>query len=161
MRVQTSKQGDIFMKSINIALLLMFTTAFLQKTTHRVHEMVSIETCLPENADNKSALDLAVTDPDLAIIWTRTNITGVTTQNVTYVLKNDAKCSALLAKYNYWINEKYQNSNVNKHSITFHKYNNYYIVIMVYNNSTEYITVGDDAIYILDDDLELIEGFAF
>jgi hypothetical protein len=71
----------------SFALLLMFATAFLQKTTNRVHEMVSIETCLPENADNKSALDLAITDPDLAIIWARTNITGVTTHNVTYVLE--------------------------------------------------------------------------
>jgi hypothetical protein len=149
------------MKSISIAFLLTAMTVFLQKTTHLEHPIISIETCLPENADNKSALDLAITDPELAIIWTRTNITGITTQNVTYVLESDTKCSELLAKYNYWINEKYQNSSVNKHFITFHKYNNYYIVIMVYNNSTEYITVGDDAIYILDDDLELIEGFAF
>lgn len=149
------------MKYFNSLLVLLFVLLTINIDTSRQGYTSQFNTCLPENADNKSALDLAITDPELAIIWTRTNITGITTQNVTYVLESDTKCSELLAKYNFWINKKYQNSNVNKHSITFHKYNNYYFVIMIYNNSTEYVTVGDDAIYVLDSDLEVIEGFAF
>jgi len=149
------------MKSVILATTLMFSSLVLHKIIEPMPEIIKTNTCLPEKAENKSALDLAITEPSLASIWTDVNITGVTTQNVTYVLQNDPKCSALLTKYDFWLNEKYQNSNVNKHSITFHKYNNYYFVIMIYNNSTEYVTVGNDAIYILDSDLEVIEGFAF
>jgi len=148
------------MKSIIAVLVIVFSLLTFQKPVEPVSENIATNTCLIENEDNEEVLENAITDTNLAIIWTETNITGVTTQNVSYVMKNDAKCTALLSKYDFWLNEKYENSNVNVHMITFHKFSNYYFVIMQYNNKQEYITFGSVAFYVLDEDLEVLGGYA-
>lgn len=149
------------MKTVLVVIAISVTLVISHKPDNPLLEKFSTNTCLPEKEDNEEILEMAITEPELAVIWTETGITGVTTQNVSYVLENDPKCAALLSKYEFWINEKYESSNVNVHIITFHKYNNYYFVIMQYNNSTEYITFGSDAFYILDENLEDIAGYAF
>src|SRR5690606_16519194 len=98
------------MKAIITALVIVFSLLTFQKHVDSVPENFVTNTCLPENEDNEEVLDNAITDTNLAIIWTETNITGVTTQNVSYVMQNDAKCTALLSKYDFWLNEKYENS---------------------------------------------------
>jgi len=149
------------MKAAIITVILLLPLRIFYAVDGPITGEIASNTCLPENEENEEVLEMAITDLNLAIIWTESNIKGVTTENVSYVLKNDMKCDELLVKYDFWINEKYENSNVNVHMLTFHKHKNYYFVIMQYNNSQEYITFGTTALYILDEDLEDIAGYGF
>lgn len=149
------------MKTYLFISLLLYSTLLIDANLGRQGPSHEPSTCLPMNEDNIEVLSMAITDPELEVIWTRTNIHGVTLDSVFYVTKDDPNCKSLLSKYDFWINEKYQNSNVNKHMITFHKFRSNYFVIMQYNNKQEYITIGSAALYILDENLEVIEGFGF
>jgi len=151
------------MKSL-IALIVIVIPLFIShKSTERINDttITNTNTCLPENVGNKEVLDSAITEPGLASIWTETNITGVTTQNVTYVLQSDPKCNALKGKYEFWIDEKYDNTNIKINIVTFHKYSDYYFVVMAYNNEGGYLMFGVQKLYILDANLDIIEGYGF
>jgi hypothetical protein len=149
------------MKTIlSLALVLFSMVTFISNTKRHVSANNS-STCLPEYELNLSILHSAITEPELASIWTETGITGITTQNVSYVFQSDPKCDSLISKYEFWINEKYPDSNINMNKITFHKYSNYYLVVMSYNMEGGYLVLGSKKLYILDQNLDTIEGYGF
>jgi hypothetical protein len=145
---------------LSLAIVLFSMMSFNINTERRVIAN-NTNTCLPGYDLNISILNTAITEPELASIWIETGITGITTQNVSYVLQSDPKCDSLISKYEYWINEKYPDSNINMNKITFHKYSNYYFVVMSYNLEGGYLVLGSKKLYILDQNLDTIEGYGF
>src|SRR5690606_34247679 len=110
------------MKILHIITALVFASLLVEVDTGRPDSTHEPSTCLPMNEDNIEVLNTAITEPDLDIIWSKTNIHGVTLDSVSYVTKADPNCLLLLNKYEFWINEMYEDSNVNVHMITFHKF---------------------------------------
>lgn len=66
------------MKTIlSVALVLFSMVTFISNTKRHVSANNS-STCLPEHELNLSILHSAITEPELASIWTETGITGIT-----------------------------------------------------------------------------------
>jgi len=148
------------MKSVCIAIILMFSSMDLHTATDPKPESIKTDTCLPENQDNKSVVDEAITDPVWADIWVQNNITGVTPQNIEYVSSNDPKCQSLLTNYNQSIIEVHPNTTFLMYTVTFHKYGNNYFVLKHINQHPGRVTYGSSPLYILDQNLNFIVGLA-
>lgn len=137
-------------------LVVLLPIAFLNLS--RDYEMTIENTCLPENQNNKRVVDKAITDPVWSDIWSQLNLTGITPNNIEYVTSNDSKCESLLVNYSQWIYETHPNTNLKVYTVTFHKYGNNYFVLLLLNQHPNMAVFGASPFYILDHNLNLIEG---
>jgi len=146
------------MKASLLLLFLLCLSSLFFKNIENKSNAILDTTCLPENENNKRVVDKALKDPSWADIWEKYRLTDVTPQNIEYVSSSDPKCATMLENYNQWIVEKHPNTDLSVYTVTFQKYGSYYFVLLYLNQHPNMAIFGTSPFYILDQNLDLIEG---